>query len=65
MTEQQVAQVSRYRVPDRVLVQTCGNETPAPFPCKVYIYDLGLHTGPKVTVIFESVGGQWVVSQWF
>lgn len=65
MTEQQVAQASDNRVPNRVVMQTCGNETPAPFACKAYIYDRGLHAGAKLTVVFESVRGQWVVSQWF
>lgn|SRR5262249_19029227 len=65
MTEQQVVQVSHNRLPDRVIMQTCGLETPTPFPCKAYIYDLGLRAGAKLTVIFESVGGKWVVSQWF
>jgi hypothetical protein len=65
MTEQQVAQVTHNRVPDRVIIQTCGNETPAPFPCKVYGYDFGLQAGARLTVVFESVRGQWVVSQWF
>ena len=65
MTEQQVAQVSNTRVPNRVVMQTCGSETPAPFACKAYIYDRGFHAGAKLTVVFESVRGQWVVSQWF
>lgn len=65
MTEQQVASVSNNRVPDRVLMQTCGRETPAPFACKAYIYDRGLHAGAKLTIVFESVRGQWIVSQWF
>ena len=65
MTEQQVAQVSNTRVPNRVVMQTCGSETPAPFVCKAYIYDRGLHAGAKLTVVFESIRGHWVVSQWF
>jgi hypothetical protein len=65
MTEQQVAQVSRNRVPDRVITRTCGTETPAPFSCKAYVYDFGLRAGSKLTVVFENVRGQWVVSQWF
>jgi hypothetical protein len=40
------------------IVPALGNETPAPFPCKVYIYDLELQAGSKLTVIFESVPGQ-------
>jgi hypothetical protein len=35
MTEQQVAEVSNNRVPDRVVMTTCGTETPKPFACKV------------------------------
>ena len=36
MTEQQVAELSNNRVPDRVIMKTCGTETSAPFPFKVY-----------------------------
>jgi hypothetical protein len=39
--------------------------TPAPFACKAHIYNTGFHAGAKLTVVFESVRGQWVVSQWF
>ena len=46
-------------------MQMCGSETPAPFACKAHIYDRGLHAGAKLTVVFESVRGQWIVSQWF
>ena len=67
MTEQQVAELSNNRVPDRVVMKTCGTETPAPLPCKVYVYDRGLRAGyydPKLSVVFEDARGQWVVSQW-
>ena len=60
-----LAQVSNTRVPDWVVMQMCGSETPAPFACKAHIYDRGLHAGAKLTVVFESVRGQWIVSQWF
>ena len=66
MTEQQVAEVSN-RVPDRVVMTTCGTETPKPFACKVFVYEGVLRAGqydPKFSVVLEDVGGQWKVSQW-
>jgi hypothetical protein len=48
-------------------MKTCGIETSAPFPCKVYVYDRGLrggHYDPKLSVVFEDAKGLWVVSQW-
>jgi len=67
MTEQQVAEISNNRVPDRVVMTTCGTETPRPFACKVFIYDGALRAGqydPKLSVVLEDVRGQWKVSQW-
>jgi hypothetical protein len=67
MTEQQVAEVSNNRVPDRVVMTTCGTETPKPFACKVYVYQEALRAGqydPKLSVVFEDVRGQWIVTQW-
>ena len=67
MTEQQVAEVSNNRVPDRVVMKTCGTETPMPFACKVYIYEGALRAGrydPKLSVVLEDVRGQWIVTQW-
>ena len=67
MTEQQVAEVSNNRVPDRVVMTTCGTETPKPFACKVFVYDGALRGGQydrKLSVVLEDVGGQWKVSQW-
>ena len=67
MTEQQVAEVSNNRVPDRVVMTTCGTETPKPFACKVFIYDGALRGGQydrKLSVVLEDVRGQWKVSQW-
>ena len=67
MTEHQVAEVSNNRVPDRVVMKTCGTETPKPFACKVYVYEGALQAGryhPKLLVILEDVRGQWVVTQW-
>jgi hypothetical protein len=64
MTEQQVAEVSGNRVPDRVIMTTCGTETPKPFACKVYVYEGALRAGqydPKLSVVLEDVAGQWVV----
>ena len=67
MTEQQVAEVSGSRVPDRVVMTTCGTATPAPFACKVFVYEGGLRDGhydPKLSVVFENVRGHWTVTQW-
>jgi hypothetical protein len=67
MSEQQVVEVSNNRVPDRVIARTCGNETAAPFPCKIYVYEGAWRQGryhPKVSVVFEEVRGKWLVSQW-
>jgi hypothetical protein len=67
MTEQQVIEASRNRMPDRIIQRTCGNETPAPFPCRVYVYDAAWQGGryqPKLSVVFEEVRGRWLVSQW-
>jgi hypothetical protein len=67
MSEQEIAEVSNNRVPDRVVMTTCGAETPKPFACKVFVYEGALRAGqydPKLSVVFEDVGGQWKVSQW-
>jgi hypothetical protein len=67
MTEQQVAEVSNNRVPDRVVMKTCGTETPKPFACKVYVYDGTLHGiqyDRTLWVVMEDVKGEWVVTQW-
>ena len=67
MSEQQVVEVSNKRVPDRVIARTCGNETAAPFLCKIYVYEGAWREGryyPKVSVVFEEVRGKWLVSQW-
>jgi hypothetical protein len=67
MTEQQVAEVSNNRVPDRVIMKTCGIETPMPFACKVYVYEGALRAGqyePKLSIVLEDVRGQWIVTQW-
>jgi hypothetical protein len=67
MTEQQVVEASHHRLPDRIVERVCGNETPAPFSCKVYVYDGAWREGryqPKLSVVFEQVQGRWLVSQW-
>ena len=67
MTEQQVVEASSNRIPDRVIQRTCGNETAAPFPCKIYVYEGIWREGryhPKLSVVFEEVRGKWLVSQW-
>ncbi len=60
MTEQQVAEVSNNRVPDRVVMKTCGTETPMPFACKVYIYD-GARCGQDGTT--RSFRSFWRMSE--
>ncbi|GEP60245.1 hypothetical protein [Reyranella soli] len=65
MNEQQVIEAYDKQLPERVVERTCGNETPAPFSCKIYIYEGILRRGhPKLSVVFENVGGRWLVSQW-
>jgi hypothetical protein len=67
MTEQQVIEVSRNRLPDRIIERICGNETPAPFSCRVYVYDGTSQDGryqPKLSIVFEEVRGRGLVSQW-
>ena len=67
MTEQRMAELSNNRVPDRVMMTTCGTETPKPFACKVFVYEGALRAGqydPKLSVVLEDVRGQWKVSQW-
>jgi hypothetical protein len=61
MTEQEVTQLQGKHVPDRIIMRTCGTATPQPFPCKVHVYRRGLR---EVSVVFEYVRGQWLVSQW-
>jgi hypothetical protein len=59
MSEQQVVEVSNKRVPDRVIARTCGNETAAPFPCKIYVYEGAWRGGryhPKVSVVSRRSG---------
>ena len=67
MSEQEVAELKGKQVPDRIIMRTCGTETPKPFPCKVHVYQRGLWAGRyggEAAVVFEDVRGQWVVSQW-
>jgi len=58
MTEQQVAEISNGRVPDRVVMATCGTETSKPFACKVFVYEGVLRAGPndpKLSIVVEAV----------
>jgi hypothetical protein len=67
MTEQQVNDASGGRVPDRIIVTTCGTKTPKPFDCKVYVYDgsmLAKGYDRKLSVIFEMSDKAWLVGQW-
>jgi hypothetical protein len=67
MTEQQVSAVSA-RVPDRIVMSTCGTETPKPFACKVHVHDRAPRAGQndrKLSVVFEKINGRWIVTQWF
>ena len=60
-------EVSGNRVPDRVVMSTCGTETPKPFSCKAFVYEGGLRAGhfdPKLSVVFEDVRRHWIVTQW-
>src|SRR5262245_44650319 len=63
MTEQQLSDASNGRVPERIIMRTCGTETPRPFPCKVYVYQ-GAPYERKLSVVFEDLDGQWKVAQW-
>ena len=66
MTERQVVEVSDNRVPDRIIERICGNETAAPFPCKIYVYDGAWREGryhPKLYLVFEAVRGR-PLSEW-
>ena len=50
-----------------MIQRTCGNETAAPFPCKIYVYEGTWREGryhPKLSVVFEAIRGKWLVSQW-
>jgi hypothetical protein len=64
MTEQQLAEVRGGRIPDRIIMLTCGAETAHPFPCKVYVYEGSSLFDRKLSVVLEDYGGQWKVSQW-
>jgi len=57
MTEQQVAEVSNNRVLDRVVMKTCGTETPMPFVYKVYVYEGALRAGTR------SLRSFWKISE--
>ena len=59
MTEQQVAEVSNNRVPDRVVMATCGTETPKPFACKVFVYEGVLRGRSARLEAFGGSGGCW------
>jgi len=64
MTEQQVALLRR---PDRVQMQVCGYTTAAQLMCKLYIYDYvvsGGYSERALTILFENVGGKWIVNSW-
>lgn len=65
MSEREVIQAYNNRLPDSVIERTCGNATPAPFPCKIYVYEGSWRYGyPKLSIVFEKAGGRWLVSQW-
>jgi hypothetical protein len=59
MTEQQVAEVSNNRVPDRVVMTTCGTETPKPFAAR-YTFTTG-HFGAVSTT--GNFGSFWRMSE--
>jgi hypothetical protein len=67
MTERQVVEAGNNRVPDSVVQRTCGNETAAPSPCMIYVYERApseSRCNPKLSIVFEKVGGRWLVTQW-
>ncbi len=64
MTEQQVASL---RPPNRVQMQACGYSTAGQVMCKLYIYDYyisGGYSEHALTILFENVGGKWIVNSW-
>ena len=66
MTETEVVEASSNRSPNRVIMRTCGTETPTPFSCKVFVYDTAQEAGAggsTLWVVFEEVDGQWRVKQ--
>ena len=66
MTERQVIHTSGNRIPDSIILRTCGNETATPFPCKIFIYDHSpLGGSARLAVVFERENSDWRVSQWF
>src|SRR5215475_11733352 len=67
MTERQVDDLAQHRIPDRVLQATCGTQTPAPFACKVYVFEgagVAVLQDPKLSIIFSNPHGRWIVDQW-
>jgi hypothetical protein len=67
MTERQVMAAAGNRVPNSVIIRICGDETPSPFPCRIFIYEGGVRAGvyePKLSIVFEDFGGTWKVGQW-
>ena len=63
MSEQQVIKAYNARLPDRILETTCGTATAVPFACKVYVYE-ARRDQARQSVVFEKVGGTWLVGQW-
>jgi hypothetical protein len=59
MTEQQLAEVSNNRAPDRVVMAACGIDTPKPFTCKV-LSTMGC-CGPVSTI--RSFRSFWRMSE--
>lgn len=60
MTMQQVMNAIGRR-PDSAEQGTCGQGTPSPWPCRVWLFG----RSPKQLIVrFESVNGVWVVNSW-
>lgn len=53
-------QVIALREPDKITLETCGQNTGRPWTCKAYHY--GLYS---LTVLFTNVNGRWLVNSWF
>jgi hypothetical protein len=66
MTEQQVTELEGKQAPDRIMMRTCGADAQT-VSLQVHVYQKGLWAGRdyhELSVVFEDVQGQWVVSQW-
>src|SRR5262245_40828872 len=67
MTTPEVEDQPQHRLPPRVPQATRGTQTPTPFACEVYVIEgagvAGLQD-PKLSIIFSTPHGRWIVDQW-